>query len=171
MKHAREVSTAGAASVLRILRLDVSTMREVLSREDLPEPETSVQCRGLAVGETTVGLLAACARLIELPEDIPFLSHLIQREIVYRILRTPQGERLRAIATTGEPQSQNGKSHRLAEGQPCQAVAHGGTRSGCADGSVDAPPPVPCIDGIEPAPIPEAAPATDSTAAHAHRRD
>jgi AraC-like DNA-binding protein len=93
------------------LRLDMPSVREVLSREDIPEPETSVQPRGLAVGETTVGLLDACARLIELletPEDIPFLSHLIQREIVYRILRTPQGERLRAIATTGD------LSHRTA---------------------------------------------------------
>jgi AraC-like DNA-binding protein len=93
------------------LRLDMPTVREVLSREDLPEPETAVQARGLAVGETTPGLLGACARLIELletPEDIPFLSHLIQREIVYRILRTPQGEHLRAIATAGD------LSHRTA---------------------------------------------------------
>jgi AraC-like DNA-binding protein len=83
----------------------------VLSREDLPEPEPSAERRGLAVGKTTVGLLDACMRLIDLletPEDIPFLSHLIQREIVYRILRTPQGERLRAIATTGD------LSHRTA---------------------------------------------------------
>ncbi len=87
------------------LRLDMPTVRDVLSREDLPEPETSITSRGLAVGETTAGLLAACHRLVDLldtPEDIPFLSHLIQREIVYRILRTPQGERLRAIATAGE---------------------------------------------------------------------
>ena len=40
--------------------------------------------------------------LLDTPEDIPFLSHLIQREIIYRILRTPQGERLRTVATTGE---------------------------------------------------------------------
>src|SRR3974390_1845910 len=87
------------------LRLDMPTGREVLSREDLPEPETSSQRRGMAVGETTVGLLSACLRLIDLletPEDIPFLSHLIQREIIYRILRTPQAERLRAIATSGD---------------------------------------------------------------------
>lgn len=93
------------------LRLDMPTVREIISREELPEPETSVHSRGIAVGETTVGLLDACARLIDLletPEDIPFLSHLIQREIVYRILRTPQGERLRAIATTGD------LSHRTA---------------------------------------------------------
>jgi len=87
------------------LRLDMPIVREVLSREDLPEPETSSQLRGLAVGETTPGLLSACTRLIDLldtPDDIPFLSPLIQREIVYRILRTPQGERLRAIATRGD---------------------------------------------------------------------
>ena len=56
-------------------------------------------------------MLGALSRLIELletPEDIPFLSHLIQREIVYRILRSPQGGRLRAIATTGN------LSHRTA---------------------------------------------------------
>ena len=50
-------------------------------------------------------MLDAYSRLIEIlntPEDIPFLGHLIQREIMYRILRTPQGERLRAIATTGD---------------------------------------------------------------------
>jgi transcriptional regulator GlxA family with amidase domain len=40
--------------------------------------------------------------LLETPEDIPFLSHLIQREILHRILRTPQAERLRAIATSGD---------------------------------------------------------------------
>jgi AraC-like DNA-binding protein len=93
------------------LRLYMPTVREVISREDLPEAKTALPSRGLAVGETTVGLLGACTRLIELleaPEDIPFLSPLIQREIVYRILRTPQGQRLRAIATTGN------LSHRTA---------------------------------------------------------
>ncbi|MBV8551467.1 MAG: AraC family transcriptional regulator [Acidobacteriaceae bacterium] len=94
-----------------LLRLDMPAVQDVLSREDLPQPEGSSERRGLAVGETTMGLLSACARLIELldtPEDVPFLSPLIQREIIYRILRTPQGERLRAIATRGD------LSHRTA---------------------------------------------------------
>jgi AraC-like DNA-binding protein len=94
-----------------LLRLDMPTVQDILSREDLPEPEGSSQRRGLAIGETTLGLLDACARLVELlktPEDIPFLSPLIQREIIYRMLRTPQGERLRAIATRGD------LSHRTA---------------------------------------------------------
>ena len=42
------------------------------------------------------------ACVLDIPEDIPFLSHLIQREIVYRVLRTPQGARLRTIATAGD---------------------------------------------------------------------
>src|SRR3954462_11015831 len=87
-----------------LLKLDMAIVREVLSREDLPEIQSSSQRRGLVVGETTPGLLSACERLIELlksPEDIPFLAPLIQREIVYRIIQTPQGERLRAIATRG----------------------------------------------------------------------
>jgi len=93
------------------LRLDMPTVREVLSREELPEAAAAGPSRGIAVGETNAGLLNACSRLMDLletPEDIPFLSHSIQREIVYRILRTPQGERLRAIATTGD------LSHRTA---------------------------------------------------------
>ncbi len=93
------------------LRLDMPTVREVLSGEDLPDRQATGQRRGVAVGETTIGLLDACIRLIDLldtPEDISFLSHLIQREIVYRILRTPQAERLRAIASSG------GLSHRTA---------------------------------------------------------
>ncbi|HZU25152.1 MAG TPA: AraC family transcriptional regulator [Bryobacteraceae bacterium] len=88
-----------------LLRLDMTMVGEVLSREDLPEAAAPPHGRGLAVGETTAGLLGGCIRLMEIletPEDIPFLSPLIQREIVYRLLRTPQGERLRAIATRGD---------------------------------------------------------------------
>ena len=101
------------------LGLEMTAVQEVLSRDDLPEPQAHAafgaggarlenavsQRRGLAVGEATVGLLAAAGRLLELldtPEDIPFLVPLLQREIAYRILRTPQGERLRAIATRGD---------------------------------------------------------------------
>jgi len=88
-----------------LLRLDMSIVREILNREELPVPETSTQPRGVAIGQASAGLLNACSRLMQLldtPEDIPFLSHLIQREIIYRVLKTPQGARLRTIATTGD---------------------------------------------------------------------
>jgi AraC-like DNA-binding protein len=89
-----------------LFRLDMAIVREILNREELPDAETSPQRRGVAIGQAPSGLLKACSRLLELldtPEDIPFLSHLIQREVIYRILRTPQGTRLRTIATTGDP--------------------------------------------------------------------
>jgi AraC-like DNA-binding protein len=88
-----------------LLRLEMPVVREVISREDLPDPEAAHQTRGIAAGKAPDGLLAACLRLVELveaPEDIPFLGHLLQREITYRLLRTPQGARLRAIATAGD---------------------------------------------------------------------
>ena len=47
--------------------------------------------------------------LLHTPRDIPFLSGLIQREIIYRILRSAAGARLRAIATLGD------QSHRTAK--------------------------------------------------------
>src|SRR4029079_1006509 len=71
-----------------------------------------VDSPAMAIGELTVEFLSACCRLIDLlnnPQDIPFLSGLIQREIVYRILRGSEGARLRAIATLGD------QSHRTAK--------------------------------------------------------
>jgi len=88
-----------------LLLLDMAMVREMLSREDLPESPVTSRQRGVAVGPAPASLLKACSRLMELldtPEDIPFLSHLIQREIIYRVLRTPQGARLRTIVTTGD---------------------------------------------------------------------
>lgn len=87
------------------LKLNMPAVRDVVSQEDLLPEKGNSQKHGLAVGETTVGLLGSCLRLLDLlqtPEDIPFLSPLIQREIVYRVLRTPQADRLRAIATSGD---------------------------------------------------------------------
>jgi AraC-like DNA-binding protein len=100
------IEASEATPLLSIfLRLDMPAVREVVSRDDLPETPASTHRQGIAVGETTVGLLSAAMRLLELldtPEDIPFLSPLVHREILYRILRTPQAERLRAISTSGD---------------------------------------------------------------------
>jgi transcriptional regulator GlxA family with amidase domain len=67
----------------------------------------------MAIGEITPQLLSACCRLMDLldnPQDIPFLSSLIQREIIYRILRGPEGARLRAIATPGDQSQRTAKA-------------------------------------------------------------
>jgi AraC-like DNA-binding protein len=94
------------------LKLDMPMVRELLSREELEVAEPSSESPGMATGEVTAEFLGACCRLVDLlstPRDIPFLSGLIQREIVYRILHSAEGARLRAIATLGE------QSHRTAK--------------------------------------------------------
>src|SRR5512133_2580621 len=66
----------------------------------------------MSTGPVTPQFLGAWIRLLDLlstPDDIPFLSGFIEREIVYRILRGPEGARLRAIATLGD------QSHRTAK--------------------------------------------------------
>jgi AraC-like DNA-binding protein len=94
------------------LKLEMPVVRELLSREEIHVAKAPSDSPGMATGETTVEFLSACCRLVDLlhtPQGIPFLSGLIQREIIYRILQSAEGARLRAIATLGE------QSHRTAK--------------------------------------------------------
>src|SRR5271156_5733026 len=94
-----------------LLRLEMPLVREILSQQEFHLREESADARAMAVGVTSIELLDACSRLVDLldtPQDIPFLSSFIQREIIYRLLRSPQGKHLRSIAKLGE------QSHRTA---------------------------------------------------------
>ena len=105
-------ATEAAPYLCFVLKLEIPVVRELLSREEIQAAEAPPDSPAMATGETTAELLDACCRLIDLlntPQDIPFLSGLIQREIIYRILRGPEGARLRAIATLGD------QSHRTAK--------------------------------------------------------
>jgi len=102
-----------APCLAMLLKLEMSMIRELLSREDIPLPEGAADVPAMATSETSVEFLSACLRLLDLlhhPEDIPFLSGLIQREIIYRILRGPEGARLRAIATLGDQSQRTAKA-------------------------------------------------------------
>ncbi len=69
--------------------------------------------RGIAIGELTFPLLDAVCRLVSLldsPSDIPILSPLVQKEIIYRLLSGPQGYRLRQLATAGSSTSRMAKA-------------------------------------------------------------
>lgn len=95
-----------------LLGLDMPAVRSILSQEEFLAPEEPAGARGISIGVTSLEMLSACARLVDLldaPQDIAFLSGLIHREIIYRLLRSPQGKHLRAIATLGE------QSHRTAK--------------------------------------------------------
>ncbi len=87
------------------LKLEMSAVRELLNREDFPLPLPSSDSPAMTTADTSIELLGAFDRLLDLlnaPLDIPFLSPVIQREIIYRILRGAGGQRLRAIATAGD---------------------------------------------------------------------
>jgi AraC-like DNA-binding protein len=87
------------------LKLDISMVRELLSREEIHVADAPSDSPAMSIGETTPEFLGACCRLLDLlnsPQDIPFLNGLIQREIIYRILRGPEGARLRSVATLGD---------------------------------------------------------------------
>jgi AraC-like DNA-binding protein len=93
------------------LKLEMPVVRELLSREEIQVADAPSGSPAMATGDATPEFLSAWCRLLDLletPADIPFLSGLIQREIIYRILRGAEGTRLRAIATLGE------QSHRTA---------------------------------------------------------
>jgi AraC-like DNA-binding protein len=94
------------------LKLEMTVVRELLSREEIQIAATPSDSPAMATGETTVEFLSACCRLVDLldnPQDMPFLSGLIQREIVYRILQSAEGARLRAIATLGDQSQRTAK--------------------------------------------------------------
>jgi AraC-like DNA-binding protein len=94
------------------LKLDLSMVRELLSREEIHVEDAPSDSSAMSIGKTTPEFLSACCRLLDLlnsTQDIPFLHGLIQREIIYRILRGPEGARLRSIATLGD------QSHRTAK--------------------------------------------------------
>jgi AraC-like DNA-binding protein len=93
------------------LKLDISIVREFLSQEEFHMLDVPPDSPAMSTGQVTAEFLSAWCRLLDLlsnPDDIPFLSGLVEREIMYRILRGPEGARLRAIATLGD------QSHRTA---------------------------------------------------------
>ncbi len=69
--------------------------------------------KGISIAEVDPDVLDAFLRLAELlekPEQIPVLAPLIIREIHYRLLVGPQGERLRMVNTLGTQSNQIAKS-------------------------------------------------------------
>ncbi len=95
------------------LKLEMPVVREILSQDEFLVHEVACGARGMAVGKTPVELLNACSRLVDLldkPADIPFLGSLMRREIIYRLLRSPAGKHLRAIATLGEQSNRTAKA-------------------------------------------------------------
>ena len=96
-----------------MLRLEMGVVREILSQHEFHLSGEPADARAMVVGTTTPELLDACLRLMHLleqPQDGSYLGGLIQREIIYRLLSSPQGRHLRAIATLGEQGQRTAKA-------------------------------------------------------------
>jgi AraC-like DNA-binding protein len=92
-----------------VLKLDRREMSQLMADSNLPPPRAQQSSRGMATGEVTLPLLTAFQRLIDLlaePKDIPMLAPIIQREILYRLLVSDQGARLRQVASAGSQSQQ-----------------------------------------------------------------
>ena len=92
-----------------LLKIDQRAIAEMLVDCDLPPPRGQQAGRGMILGEGTLSLFEAFRRLVALldePDDIPILAPLVQREILYRLVMSDQGARLRQIASVGSPSHQ-----------------------------------------------------------------
>lgn len=94
-----------------VLKLDQRVISQLMVDSSLPPPRVQQSSRGMMLGRVTPALVTAFLRLTDLldeEQDIPILSPIIQREIIYRLLVGDQGERLRQIASAGS------QSHQIA---------------------------------------------------------
>ena len=105
-------ATEQAPCLALSLKIEMPVVRELLSCEEIQKTAKSSDNPAMSAGEASAEFLDACCRLVRLletPQDIPFLGGLIQQEIIYRLLQSAEGARLRSIATLGE------QSHRTAK--------------------------------------------------------
>lgn len=93
-----------------VLRLDARVINDLVMESGLQPPKRrAASGPGMALSNTTAGLLAAFDRLVGLldePELIPALAPLAQREIFYRVLHSDAGSYLWQMASI-EDQNQS----------------------------------------------------------------
>lgn len=89
-----------------LLRLDLTEIGRLMADSQLPPPRGPAppRERAMAIGQATWPLLRAVQRLVDLldePEGLPIIAPLVQREILYWLLVSDQGGRLRQIGSAG----------------------------------------------------------------------
>ncbi|WP_088889220.1 AraC family transcriptional regulator [Leptolyngbya ohadii] len=86
------------------LKLDPVQLCEIIAQTKLGISQNQSPVRGWCVSDAAPSLIDCVIRLTKLldtPQDIPFLAPLMIREIYYRLLTDQQGEVVRQIATAG----------------------------------------------------------------------
>ncbi len=94
------------------LSIDLREIGNLLLEGHLPPAGAAAACeRAMSTGQLDHPLMTAFQRLVELldePSNIAAVAPLIRREILYRVLVSDQGERLRQIGSAGS------QSHQIA---------------------------------------------------------
>jgi len=86
------------------LELDPTLVGSVMVEAGHPSSQNYADVRAINVSSLDAGLLDAVVRLVRLldtPNEAPFLAPLITREIIYRLWMGEQRDRLRHIAASG----------------------------------------------------------------------
>lgn len=97
-------ASAGAPYLCVKIALDVQRIAELSAEMRMPPPEAVPTGEGIVVGALSEPLFDAALRLVRLldtPADIPILAPLIEKELLYRLLTSGLGARLRHIAVAG----------------------------------------------------------------------
>ncbi len=95
-----------------LLKLDPALVSSVMVEAGYPAVHSHSSVKAINVSQLDVELLDAVIRLVRLidaPKEARFLTPLIMREIIYRLLVGEQGSRLRYVTVLG------GNTHRIAE--------------------------------------------------------
>jgi len=98
--HITEAS-AGKPFLALLLRLDPTAIRELMLESDIDRAGRERLEPALGISEADPALIDACVRLLKVlgaPEDIRVMVPLIEKEILYRLLRGAQGSRIGQIA-------------------------------------------------------------------------
>jgi AraC-like DNA-binding protein len=93
-------ASAEAPYLCLILKLSAATIAEMVTEAESAKAPLPPPSRGLFLQPSSVEMLDAAIRLVKLldtPRDIPLLAPLVEREILYRVLCSPQGAMLRHI--------------------------------------------------------------------------
>ncbi len=85
-----------------VLELDLNIVASLMAELKMVSQRLDCDIPAVTITPASDGLLEAMKRMIELldnPNDIPILSPLLEREIIYRLLTSPIGARLRHLCT------------------------------------------------------------------------
>lgn len=138
------------------LKLDRMQIAQLILDSQLPSLNSGKASRAIELGALSKPLFGAIERLIDLlaePECIPVLSPLVQKEIVFRLLTTECGPKIRQIATGGQPYPPDLSSDRLDQRQSLGKASCRRPRRSSRDERFDLAPPLPVVDCVESAAV------------------